>query len=54
MNRQSIEKITALYCRLSQDDGREGESNSVVNQKAMLKEYALKNHFKNIRYFVEM
>lgn len=53
MNRQSIEKITALYCRLSQDDGREGESNSIVNQKAMLKEYALKNHFKNIRYFVD-
>lgn len=53
MNRQSTEKITALYCRLSQDDGREGESNSIVNQKAMLKEYALKNHFKNIRYFVD-
>lgn len=53
MNRQSTEKITALYCRLSQDDGREGESNSIVNQKAMLKEYALKNHFKNIKYFVD-
>lgn len=53
LNRQSTEKITALYCRLSQDDGREGESNSIVNQKAMLKEYALKNHFKNIRYFVD-
>jgi len=53
LNRQSIEKITVLYCRLSQDDGREGESNSIVNQKAMLKEYALKNHFKNIRYFVD-
>lgn len=55
MNRQLQQenKITALYCRLSQDDGREGESNSIVNQKAMLKEYALKNHFKNIRYFVD-
>lgn len=53
MNRQSTEKITALYCRLSQDDGREGESNSIVNQKAMLKEYALKNHFKNIKFFVD-
>ncbi len=53
MERQSKEKITALYCRLSQDDGREGESNSIVNQKAMLKEYALKNHFRNIRYFVD-
>ena len=27
------EKITALYCRLSQDDGREGESNSISNQE---------------------
>ena len=23
------EKITALYCRLSQDDGLDGESNSI-------------------------
>lgn len=30
MKRQQ-EKFTALYCRLSQDDGREGESNSIVN-----------------------
>ena len=26
------EKITALYCRLSQDDGLEGDSNSIQNQ----------------------
>ena len=26
---QSETKITALYCRLSQDDGREGDSNSI-------------------------
>lgn len=25
--------ITALYCRLSRDDGTEGESNSISNQK---------------------
>ena len=53
MNRQSTEKITALYCRLSQDDGREGESNSIVNQKALLNEYARKHHFKNIKFFVD-
>lgn len=29
------EEITALYCRLSQDDGREGESNSIVNHDVM-------------------
>ena len=32
MKRQQ-EDFTALYCRLSQDDGREGESNSIVNQE---------------------
>ena len=32
-------KITALYCRLSQDDGRDGESNSISNQKAILTQY---------------
>lgn len=53
MNRQSEERITALYCRLSQDDGREGESNSIVNQKTLLNEYARKQHFKNLRYFVD-
>ena len=28
--------ITALYCRLSRDDGTEGDSNSVANQKKLL------------------
>lgn len=31
------EKITALYCRLSQDDGRDGESNSISNQELICK-----------------
>ena len=53
-NRQSEQnKITALYCRLSQDDGREGESNSIVNQKALLNEYARKHRVKNLRFFVD-
>ncbi|MBP3627019.1 MAG: recombinase family protein [Clostridia bacterium] len=53
-NRQSEQnKITALYCRLSQDDGREGESNSIVNQKALLNEYARKHRFKNLQFFVD-
>ena len=39
MNRQS-DKITAIYCRLSRDDELTGESNSIVNQKAILKKYA--------------
>ena len=36
MNRQS-DKITAIYCRLSRDDELTGDSNSIVNQKAILK-----------------
>ena len=49
-NRQYGEnKITALYCRLSQDDGREGESNSIVNQKALLREYARKKGFRRLQ-----
>ena len=35
MLRQS-DKITALYCRLSRDDELSGDSNSIVNQKAVL------------------
>ena len=31
------DKITALYCRLSQDDMLQGESNSITNQKARIK-----------------
>lgn len=53
MNRQS-EKITALYCRLSRDDELQGDSNSIVNQKAILGKYAKDNGFKNPQYFIEM
>ncbi len=31
------EKITALYCRLSQDDGLDGESNSIQNHDVIYK-----------------
>jgi|GEM_PF-1470601 len=40
MLRQSDNKITALYCRLSRDDELQGDSNSIVNQKAILSKYA--------------
>ena len=40
-NRQTdIEKITALYERLSKDDEAFGESNSILTQKEMLENYA--------------
>ena len=45
-------KITALYCRLSQEDARLGESLSIENQKAILLEYSKKNHFPNPVFFV--
>lgn len=47
------DKITALYCRLSQEDDLHGESNSIVNQKAILKKYANDQNFPNTMYFVD-
>lgn len=52
MLRQS-DKITALYCRLSRDDELQGDSNSIVNQKAILSKYAEENHFSNTVFFVD-
>ena len=48
------DKITALYERLSHDDGRSDESVSVENQKRILEDYARKNGFTNVRHFTEM
>ena len=47
------EKITALYCRLSQDDNLEGESNSISNQKEILMTYAKKNGYLHPQFFVD-
>ena len=47
------EKITALYCRLSQDDGREGESNSISNQKEILMQYAKQHGFLHPEFFID-
>ena len=49
MNKSThTEKITALYCRLSQDDGRDGESNCIVNQEDICQGCLLqKNKTKN-------
>ena len=33
--------ITALYCRLSRDDGGDGDSNSIVNQELICKGWFL-------------
>lgn len=47
------DNITALYLRLSRDDDQEGESNSIANQRTLLKDYAKKNHFQNIHIFID-
>ena len=47
------DEITALYCRLSQDDMLQGESNSITNQKAILKKYAEDNGFSNPVFYVD-
>ena len=45
--------ITALYCRLSRDDGTEGESNSIANQKNILSKYASDNGFSNTKFYID-
>ena len=47
------DKITALYCRLSQEDMQAGESESIQNQKLILQRYADEHHFFNTRFFVD-
>ena len=46
-------KITALYCRLSQEDALEGPSNSIQNQKLILERYAKDHHFTNCTCYVD-
>ena len=50
---QYEKKITALYCRLSQEDELKGDSNSIQNQRAILEKYAKDNGFENIEVFVD-
>ena len=45
--------ITALYCRLSQEDERLGESLSIENQRLMLQKYAEEHRFPNLQFYVD-
>ena len=45
--------ITALYCRLSRDDGTDNDSNSIINQKKLLQKYAKEHGFSNTRNYVD-
>ena len=49
----SRDEITALYCRLSQDDKQEGDSNSIINQKKILKKYAIDRGYTNIQFYID-
>ena len=51
--RQTEEKITALYERLSRDDESAGDSNSIVNQKKYLEGYAAQHNFSNIVHYTD-
>lgn len=45
--------ITALYCRLSRDDGTESESNSIGNQKNLLSQKAKEMGLTDTKYYVD-
>lgn len=42
-----------MYCRLSRDDGTDGDSNSIVNQKKLLKQFAKDNGFHNTKFYID-
>ena len=48
------QQITALYCRLSNEDDLDGESNSIQNQRALLQKYADYHGFTHTIFFVDM
>ena len=45
--------ITALYCRLSQEDALDGDSNSIINQKAILSKYASDNNYPSPQFYID-
>ena len=50
---RATEKITALYCQLSNEDSLDGESNSIQNQRRILSAYAKERRFPNPVFFVD-
>ena len=47
------QKYNILYGRLSQEDERQGESNSIHNQKLFLEKYAADNGFENTLFLAD-
>ena len=50
---QTDTRVTALYERLSRDDEQTGDSNSIVNQKQMLEDYASRNGYTNCVHYTD-
>ena len=48
---RDFDRVTALYERLSKDDEQQGESNSILNQKRLLEDFACKSGMTNIKHF---
>ena len=51
--RQTENKITALYERLSRDDDLAGDSNSIINQKKYLEGYAAQQGYENVVHYTD-
>ena len=52
-SKKQLTSITALYCRLSRDDGTDKESNSIANQKKMLQSYARTHGLINTKVYAD-
>jgi DNA invertase Pin-like site-specific DNA recombinase len=47
------QKLNILYGRLSQEDARAGDSNSIINQRLLLEKYAKDNGFQNTIFLAD-
>ena len=53
LTKMASQKSTILYGRLSQEDDRAGDSNSIVNQRLLLERYAQTNGFENTLFLAD-
>ena len=53
MKASQNQKYNILYGRLSQEDERQGESNSIHNQRLLLEQYARENGFQNTLFLAD-
>jgi len=53
MKQANLEQYDILYGRLSQEDERDGDSNSIQNQRMMLEEYAKEKGFTNPKFIYD-